>query len=89
VLYRRQLLKALAAGSIALGTSTFAESGPPHELSSRRPPPGQRKFTSRSVEEIIQRVKAGILDEPDTHLNPAWGGHHPYVREIRVAISRD
>jgi uncharacterized protein len=62
VLNRRRLLKGLAAGSIAVITSKFAHGSPPHELSSRRPPPSQRKFTSRSVEEMIQRVKAGIGD---------------------------
>ena len=84
MLNRRQLLKALAAGSIAVGTSKFAESGPPHELSSRRPPPSQRKFTSRSVEEIIQRVKAGIGD-PEI----AWMFENCYPNTLDTTVHID
>ncbi|HXP23290.1 MAG TPA: glycoside hydrolase family 125 protein, partial [Candidatus Sulfotelmatobacter sp.] len=59
---RRELLKSATLSAMTLAmirprTRTAAET-----LVSRRPPVGQRKFTSRAVEATILQVKAGIGD---------------------------
>ena len=48
---------------------------------SRRPPVGQRKFTSRAVEETIARVKAGIGD-PDL----AWMFENCYPNTLDTTV---
>jgi uncharacterized protein len=82
VLNRRQMLKALAASSIALSTSRLAQSSLLQGLSSRRPPPSQRKFTSRTVEEFIQRVKGKISDS-----KLAWMFENCYPNTLDTTVN--
>jgi uncharacterized protein len=81
VLNRRQLMKGIAASSIAVGTSKFAASYSPPDLSSRRPPRSERKFTSHSVEELIPRVKEKIADP---HL--AWMFENCYPNTLDTTV---
>jgi meiotically up-regulated gene 157 (Mug157) protein len=71
----------LAAGSIAVGTPEFRASWRQHDLSSRRPPRSDRKFTSHSVEEVIQRVKQRITDP---HL--AWMFENCYPNTLDTTV---
>ncbi len=70
---RRDFLRTTGAAALGLpllsrasplGVATSPRGGRPHpqELVSRRPPPGERRFTSRAVEEVIREVKADIAD---------------------------
>lgn len=74
---RRDFLKkgaAAALGASLLPSRGRAASAPPHvpallrgpgrsqDFSSRRPPPGERRFVSPAVEETIRRVSAEIAD---------------------------
>jgi meiotically up-regulated gene 157 (Mug157) protein len=81
MLSRRQLLKGLAAGSIAAGTSRLAMGRPQPDFSSRRPPLSERKFTSHSVEDVIQRVKGRI---GDPHL--AWMFENCYPNTLDTTV---
>jgi uncharacterized protein len=56
---RREVLKTIAFSSLAASIPSF---GAENQFSSRRPPIGERKFTSRAVEETIARIKGGISD---------------------------
>jgi meiotically up-regulated gene 157 (Mug157) protein len=84
LLNRRKLLKALLAASITVGTSKFAKSRPLQGLSSRRPPLSERKFTSHSVEEFIQRVKTTI---GDPHLAWMFENCYPNTLDTTVQVS--
>jgi meiotically up-regulated gene 157 (Mug157) protein len=57
---RRELLKTAAFSALAMAAPRAG--GAADKYFSKRPPVGQRKFTSRAVEETIARVKAGIGD---------------------------
>lgn len=81
MLSRRQLLKGLTAGSIAVSTSRFAMRRGQPVLSSRRPPLNERRFTAPSVEEIIQRVKGRIADP---HL--AWMFENCYPNTLDTTV---
>jgi meiotically up-regulated gene 157 (Mug157) protein len=59
---RRELLKTGAYGAMAMATARLDIVGTAETFISKRPPVGQRKFTSRAVEETIARVKASIGD---------------------------
>ena len=64
---RRHALKRLALGAATLSCVSielpmWASASPTESFVSRRPAPSDRKFTSRSVEETIARVKARIGD---------------------------
>lgn len=67
-----------------MGTSKFAKSWPIQGLSSRRPPLNERKFTSHAVDELIQRVKAGI---GDPHL--AWMFENCYPNTLDTTVHVD
>ncbi|HJY91472.1 MAG TPA: hypothetical protein VJ255_14385, partial [Candidatus Acidoferrum sp.] len=59
---RRELLKTAAYGALAMAAQGMSVAAVAEKYASKRPPVGQRKFTSRAVEEFIARVKAGIGD---------------------------
>jgi uncharacterized protein len=59
---RREALKNVAYGAIALSTQRIRMSVSAQSFVSRRPPVGKRKFISQAVEEMIVRVKASIGD---------------------------
>lgn len=83
MLNRRQLLKTLAVSSIAMRTSKLSGRGL-LGLSSRRPALNQRKFTSQSVEGLIQSVKRGIA-------NPklAWVFENCYPNTLDTTVRVD
>ena len=78
---RRKLLKALAVGSIWAGASKFVKGTSPNGFPSRRPHQSERKFTSRSVEETILRVKAKVKDP---HL--AWMFENCYPNTLDTTV---
>ena len=57
---RRELLKTAAFSALAMAAPRVGVTA--DKYVSKRPPIGQRKFTSRAVEETIARVKADISD---------------------------
>jgi meiotically up-regulated gene 157 (Mug157) protein len=59
---RRELLKTAACGAMAMAASRLEVAGAAEQFISKRPPVGQRKFTSPAVEKTIARVKASIGD---------------------------
>jgi len=69
---RRDFLKGSGAAAFALPSLLRSEPvaasvsnvdvSVPQELASRRPPPGERRFTSEAVERTIGQVKEGISD---------------------------
>lgn len=65
-LSRREFLRrwslAVLAPSALSGMSPFPSDGRSQAYESRRPPPGERRFTSPTVEETIRRVSARIHD---------------------------
>lgn len=78
---RRKLLKALAVGSIWAGASKFVKGASANGFPSRRPHQSERKFTSRSVEETILRVKAKVKDP---HL--AWMFENCYPNTLDTTV---
>ena len=57
---RREFLKRSGVAAFALPSLLRSEpvgADSPQELASRRPPPGERKFTSQAVERTIGQVK--------------------------------
>jgi meiotically up-regulated gene 157 (Mug157) protein len=78
---RRKLLKALAVGSIWAGASKFVKGASDNGFPSRRPHQSERKFTSRSVEETILRVKAKVKDP---HL--AWMFENCYPNTLDTTV---
>ncbi len=57
---RRELLKTAAFSALAMAAPRVGVAA--DKYGSKRPPIGQRKFTSRAVEETIARVRADISD---------------------------
>ena len=55
-------MKTAVYGAMAMATSRLRSANAVEPFISKRPSAGQRKFTSRAVEETIARVKAGIGD---------------------------
>jgi uncharacterized protein len=55
-------LKTATYGALAMVASRLRAGGAAETFVSKRPPVGQRRFSSRAVEETIVRVKAGIGD---------------------------
>ena len=76
---RRELLKTAALGAVAMAAPSLAVAA--DKYVSKRPPVGQRKFTSRAVEETIARVKAGISD-PEV----AWMFENCYPNTLDTTV---
>jgi len=78
---RRELLKGLAVSSMWAGASKFVRGASATDFPSQRPRQNERKFVSRSVEEMIQRVKGKIRDP---HL--AWMFENCYPNTLDTTV---
>jgi len=78
---RRELLKGLAVGSMWAGAPKFVRGASVIDFPSRRPRQSERKFTSRAVEETIQRVKSKIKDP---HLSWMFENCYPNTLDTTV-----
>jgi meiotically up-regulated gene 157 (Mug157) protein len=78
---RRELLKGLAVSSMWAGASKFVRGASATDFPSQRPRQNERKFVSRSVEEMIQRVKGKIKDP---HL--AWMFENCYPNTLDTTV---
>ena len=78
---RRELLKALAVGSMWAGASRFVRGASRDDFPSKRPPKSERKFVSRTVEQTIQRVK-GKIKNP--HLGWMFENCYPNTLDTTV-----
>lgn len=61
-LHRRQLLGAAGLALGGLGRTAVAQAAAAGRFESRRPPPGERRFTSPAVESTLTEVSARIRD---------------------------
>lgn len=78
---RRHILRAAAIGSIGSVLPEWALADSHEPFVSRRPPPAERKFTSRAVEETIVRVKAKVGDP-----GLAWMFENCYPNTLDTAV---
>ncbi len=83
---RRELLKTAAFSALALATPGMRGGVKAEKFVSKRPPVGQRKFTSRAVEETIARVKAGM---GDPELAWMFENCYPNTLDTTVEVSKE
>jgi uncharacterized protein len=82
---RRELLKTAAYGALAMAAQGMSVAAVAEKYASKRPLVGQRKFTSRAVEEFIARVKAGI---GDPELAWMFENCYPNTLDTTVEVSK-
>jgi uncharacterized protein len=82
---RRELLKTAAYGALAIAAPGMRVAAAAERYASKRPPVGQRKFTSPAVEETIARVKAGI---GDPQLAWMFENCYPNTLDTTVEVSK-
>lgn len=82
---RRELLKTAGYGALAIAAPGMRVAAAAEKYASKRPPVGQRKLTSRAVEETIARVKAGI---GDPQLAWMFENCYPNTLDTTVEVSK-
>ena len=78
-------MKTAAYGALAIAAPGTRVAAATEKYASKRPPVGQRKFTSRAVEESIARVKAGI---GDPELAWMFENCYPNTLDTTVQVSK-